>query len=640
MIKRAKKLIIGLSMSTILLPIVACSKPEERQVEIREEKPIILTPIEGSQTNSGTSSSKSNEKTPESPKHTQGESNNKTNETESSSSNQSESTTSAGDEKQKPTAPVSNDQKRDYSSEYASLVTEVNEFIGSELKELKQEVNRDLLRSFINEVSYENIIKKALSNDEYSQKINELKAIYNNVKASYKNAEEVSVTEEDLQEVDKRDLKENFSSIHKNNDYNMNVKSNRDANTFMNLIDKNLVKDIEYQGYTEANKERIGEFTRELVKHLDDEFDKVQTVFNWIRRNLRYAFSEKDRPAIEPYDVLLRKVAVCGGYSNLYKAMLDSLDIKNSIVIGWSRGGDHQWNLVFDSKTNTYYHSDPTWGYLNKPVEDFARDHRAYKIIDSVYSTNGFSYEYNFGVSLVSSNNENKYPEHIENNLSIVSISESALKNSKTLYVGANIDRIEYEGGTFDIQEIVVDKDNQYYASKDGVLYNKDFTKLLIVPEKYQNDTLVLPNTVREIEDSKFSINVDNLRKIKVEPGNFWFASYGGVLYNNGLRKIVVIPKLAQTIITPENAILDSHDFAHNPNINSIIISEGAKDIPEFTFNKLDNLKEITFPSTLKTVSNNAFNQINLSKVKFDTSKIKDAKVIETLNTIKSRYKK
>ncbi|SYV97553.1 Uncharacterised protein, partial [Mycoplasmopsis edwardii] len=281
MIKRAKKLIIGLSMSTILLPIVACSKPEERQVEIREEKPIILTPIEGSQTNSGTSSSKSNEKTPESPKHTQGESNNKTNETESSSSNQSESTTSAGDEKQKPTAPVSNDQKRDYSSEYASLVTEVNEFIGSELKELKQEVNRDLLRSFINEVSYENIIKKALSNDEYSQKINELKAIYNNVKASYKNAEEVSVTEEDLQEVDKRDLKENFSSIHKNNDYNMNVKSNRDANTFMNLIDKNLVKDIEYQGYTEANKERIGEFTRELVKHLDDEFDKVQTVFNW-----------------------------------------------------------------------------------------------------------------------------------------------------------------------------------------------------------------------------------------------------------------------------------------------------------------------------------------------------------------------
>ncbi|WBP83831.1 leucine-rich repeat protein [Mycoplasmopsis edwardii] len=640
MIKRAKKLIIGLSMSTILLPIVACSKPEERQVETREEKPIILIPIEGSQTNSGTSSSKSSEKTPESPKHTQGESNNKTNETESSSSNQSESTTSAGDEKQKPTAPVSNEQKRDYSSEYASLVSEVNEFIGSELKELKQEVNRDLLRNFINEVSYEDIIKKTLSNDEYSQKINELKAIYNNVKASYKNAEEVSVTEEDLQEVDKRESKENFSSIHKNNDYNMNVKSNRDANTFMNLIDKNLVKDIEYQGYTEANKERIGEFTRELVKHLDDEFDKVQTVFNWIRRNLRYAFSEKDRPAIEPYDVLLRKVAVCGGYSNLYKAMLDSLDIKNSIVIGWSRGGDHQWNLVFDSKTNTYYHSDPTWGYLNKPVEDFARDHRAYKIIDSVYSTNGFSYEYNFGVSLVTSSNENKYPEHIENNLSIVSISESALKNSKTLYVGANIDRIEYEGGTFDIQEIVVDKDNQYYASKDGVLYNKDFTKLLIVPEKYQNDTLVLPKTVREIEDSKFSINVDNLRKIKVEPGNFWFASYGGVLYNNGLRKIVVIPKLAQTIITPENAILDSHDFAHNPNINSIIISEGAKDIPEFTFNKLDNLKEITFPSTLKTVSNNAFNQINLSKVKFDTSKIKDAKVIETLNTIKSRYKK
>lgn len=56
------------------------------------------------------------------------------------------------------------------------------------------------------------------------------------------------------------------------------------------------------------------------------------------------------------------------------------------------------------------------------------------------------------------------------------------------------------------LQTISVAKDNAYYASDDyGVLYNKDFTKLVAVPHAANLGFYTLPETLTELADSSFS---------------------------------------------------------------------------------------------------------------------------------------
>ncbi|UWV79144.1 transglutaminase-like domain-containing protein [Mycoplasmopsis felis] len=53
----------------------------------------------------------------------------------------------------------------------------------------------------------------------------------------------------------------------------------------------------------------------------------MRAIFDWITSNVKYA-TGSSHPAIEPHEVMTRLVAVCGGYSTLYKAMLDIIGIK------------------------------------------------------------------------------------------------------------------------------------------------------------------------------------------------------------------------------------------------------------------------------------------------------------------------
>lgn len=52
-----------------------------------------------------------------------------------------------------------------------------------------------------------------------------------------------------------------------------------------------------------------------------------------------------------------------------------------------------------------------------------------------------------------------------------------------------------------DLEEIIVDSNNSNYASLDGVLFNKDLTKILHYPEGKKDSTYVLPQTVTVLEN-------------------------------------------------------------------------------------------------------------------------------------------
>lgn len=65
------------------------------------------------------------------------------------------------------------------------------------------------------------------------------------------------------------------------------------------------------------------------------------------------------------------------------------------------------------------------------------------------------------------------------------------------------------------LKSIVVDRNNDYFKSKNGVLYNKKGTELLIFPENSEIEEFTVPKTVKVIK--RFYINfLSNLKKLYV----------------------------------------------------------------------------------------------------------------------------
>ena len=72
------------------------------------------------------------------------------------------------------------------------------------------------------------------------------------------------------------------------------------------------------------------------------------------------------------------------------------------------------------------------------------------------------------------------------------------------------------------LNKVEVASDNKYYASVDGVLYNKDQTILYLYPSNKRSSTFTIPDTVRSIEYKAFQHNkwlesiilTENIKKV------------------------------------------------------------------------------------------------------------------------------
>jgi hypothetical protein len=73
---------------------------------------------------------------------------------------------------------------------------------------------------------------------------------------------------------------------------------------------------------------------------------------------------------------------------------------------------------------------------------------------------------------------------------------------------------IDYSGG--ELEKITVSKDNKYYASKSGVLYNKDFTQLVQYPAGRAAKSYTVPDTVKRIGSGAFKWFNTNLEKLTI----------------------------------------------------------------------------------------------------------------------------
>lgn len=143
------------------------------------------------------------------------------------------------------------------------------------------------------------------------------------------------------------------------------------------------------------------------------------------------------------------------------------------------------------------------------------------------------------------------------------SYSYTSSNSFKSIYIGAgltSISNVPYgQYSAPNLEEITVSPDNTMYSSIDGILYNKDVTKLLQYPCSMTSDSLVIPDTVTEISSSFSSKSLNSitslhigknytnslqfssmpLEKITVSSGNTSYSAEDNILYKSDKTKII-----------------------------------------------------------------------------------------------------
>ncbi len=96
------------------------------------------------------------------------------------------------------------------------------------------------------------------------------------------------------------------------------------------------------------------------------------------------------------------------------------------------------------------------------------------------------------------------------------------------------------------LTNITVDESNAHYSSIDGVLFNKNKTKLIAIPQK--QTTVTIPASVISISEEAFG---DSLAEITVDTNNVAYCSVGGVLFNKDKTMLIKAPSKLASFTVP-----------------------------------------------------------------------------------------
>lgn len=178
------------------------------------------------------------------------------------------------------------------------------------------------------------------------------------------------------------------------------------------------------------------------------------------------------------------------------------------------------------------------------------------------------------------------------------------------------------------IEEFIVDSNNQYLASKDKVLYNKDFSSLIKVPFTYSAYEFAIPDSVVKIEEQAFQlvsnityVGTSNMSKLEeIGPQAFSGCGIKSIGLPDSLKTIRIrafwlCPNLLTIRLAKNITTIEPFAFASCENLNTVYIDEGFTTIGESMFENCPLLQAVRYniadennpQYTLKTVERFAF---------------------------------
>ncbi|MCD7949921.1 MAG: leucine-rich repeat domain-containing protein [Erysipelotrichaceae bacterium] len=195
-------------------------------------------------------------------------------------------------------------------------------------------------------------------------------------------------------------------------------------------------------------------------------------------------------------------------------------------------------------------------------------------------------------------------------------------------------------------QSFIADKDNPYYTTIDGVLYNKDLTHLIAYPRNKENQSYIVHEKVQYIDDYAFYKNcyikeillMDHIKSIGHKaffdcrklacinlPDSITTIGYYA-FYNCQSLKEVILPENIQFIedglfwdcqqlksVIMSDSVLYINDYAFSGchNLQTIRLSSHLKRIGDTVFYECQSLRNIDIPSSVQYMSSNAFKECN-----------------------------
>lgn len=197
--------------------------------------------------------------------------------------------------------------------------------------------------------------------------------------------------------------------------------------------------------------------------------------------------------------------------------------------------------------------------------------------------------------------------------------------------------------------KVNVDSNNKYFTSVDGMLFDKNITRLIKYPEKRDGSSYEIPNTVKtidanaflscknlktitiadsveEIGDSAFygselkTINLGggitnisnkpfyeawNLTSINVITENDKYESENGILFNKGKTILIKCPPVTmngETYEIPNTVAEIGAQAFFTSHIKNVIIPSSVKKIGNESFYACSNLEEVNIPEGLEQI--------------------------------------
>ncbi len=149
----------------------------------------------------------------------------------------------------------------------------------------------------------------------------------------------------------------------------------------------------------------------------------------------------------------------------------------------------------------------------------------------------------------------------------------------------------------------------EYITGKNGeyepIVALGDFS----MPNNSYLTSITIGPEIRHIGKWVFN-NCKSLREIKVDPANKWFKSIDGVLYTIDEKELIAYPEgrgSYQEAMGVVNEASENTDESGWTPYSTYEIPEGVIKIWDYAFYKVDTLKSIIFPSTLKEIGEMAF---------------------------------
>lgn len=191
--------------------------------------------------------------------------------------------------------------------------------------------------------------------------------------------------------------------------------------------------------------------------------------------------------------------------------------------------------------------------------------------------------------------------------------------SSSTIKLGKNLREINENalvcfGGKFE-----VDEENQYFATIDGVLYNKDVTELVAYPYGKNDQSFMVPNSVTKICDYAFRYN-EKLMNVTLPDSLVEIGQ--GAFYECRQIRSVVIPdsvtilkeqafssceRLASVEISANITEINANVFNNCDALTNVVIPDGITAIRYAAFANCNKLKNITIPSSVTAINESAF---------------------------------